>query len=158
MKNYTIIIIAIILALLQTTVDISLAGYGLKVLFVGITSLGLFFSGRVKEGSLLLVVGSIILDVYSPFRFGLYTFFASLVIFSLTFLINRPIEYSHPLILWISTLICLLLLNIFEIFTLPNYGLFITSIMLNAVLSATLVYILTRMNKKVTKKIELIDL
>ena len=90
----------------------------------------------------IIVAGSLILDIFSPYRFGLYLFTAVLSIFLFQKVQSINNVTDNPVYLILLSTVLYFLTHIFELFANPVLGIFIISILLNAIIGWVALYLL----------------
>lgn len=154
MKQIFYLFLALLLALIEINIKLKIFFSGFNLMAVSIIGFSLLFVKKNNVGLIILIAGSIILDIFSPFRFGLYTLTTLISIIILFKIQTKHNIIDNPLYLLLLFSFLSLFTHIFELFSSPIYGVFFTSIWLNSFIGAGMIYLLNRLlsrNKETIK-------
>jgi hypothetical protein len=112
MNKLLVIIAAIFLAILQLAGFITIFHINITFSFVTIIGLSFILSGHKDRGTIILLLGSLVLDIFSPFRPGLYLLMAVIILITIDYLVGRSFEFSNPLIMTIIALFSFILMGL----------------------------------------------
>lgn len=138
MRNSIYIIIGIVSALIEAAVHFSLYGIGIEFAVVSIIGLSLYFAGNKIAGTYIMLSGAIVLDLFSPYRFGLFLVTTVIVLYLAQTLFARSIDPSNPIVTFFMMLGAFIILHLFEFLSDPIFTVLCATAILNA-LCATLV-------------------
>lgn len=143
MRNSIYIIIGIIGALIETAVHFSFYGIGIELGVVFIIGSALYCAGNKNAGTYVLLSGACILDLFSPYRFGLFLVSTAGVLICLETLFSRIIDPGNPLITFFMMVGIFVFLHIFEFLGDPIVLVLIASACINALIATltTVVFI-----------------
>ena len=142
MKQLLYLIAAFLLALIEINIKLKFYYAGVNFMAVTIIGFSLFFLKKNDIGMVIIVAGSLILDIFSPYRFGLYLFTAVLSIFLFQKVQSINNVTDNPVYLILLSTVLYFLTHIFELFANPVLGIFIISILLNAIIGWVALYLL----------------
>lgn len=132
MRSSIYIIVGVLSALIETAVHISLYGIGVEFALVSIIGLSLFFAGNRTAGTYIILIGAFILDLFSPYRFGLFLLTSTVVLVCAQTVFARSIDPSNPIMTFCMMLGAFILLHFFEFLSDPLISVLIASALLNA--------------------------
>jgi hypothetical protein len=143
MKQFLMIVIGVILAILQISGVFVTFHIPIQIAFVAVVGLALFFSGSKTLGAFIILTGSFVLDAFSPYRPGIYLLSGVIVLLSANYLIERSFELSNPLILIGMSLFSFVILDLVQVILDPNLIIFGVNLIINTILTLILSLIFT---------------
>lgn len=144
MKQFILIIIGIVLAILQISTVFYFHGIGLQIAMVGVVGLAFVLSGNRTIGIYIILSGSIVLDIFSPYRPGIYLLEAVLALLGIDYLAARSFELNNPLILLGISVLTFIILNLVQFILDPNLIVLASNVALNSFLTIIVSIILGR--------------
>ncbi|OIP06262.1 hypothetical protein COS66_03000 [Candidatus Berkelbacteria bacterium CG06_land_8_20_14_3_00_43_10] len=132
MRNSIYIIIGFVSALIEAAVHISLYGIGIEFAVVSIIGLSLFFAGNKSAGTYIMLAGAIVLDLFSPYRFGLFLTTTVIILYLAQTLFSRNIDPGNPVMTFFMMLGAFIFLHFFEFLGDPIITVLVATAVLNA--------------------------
>ena len=124
MKTFLNILLVIIVVILETTLVPKMAIFGAFPNLVMLVILSLIFINRTRDALWWVLIGGVLLDLFSPVRFGAYTLSFVAIFFLAYYLVNyvfsEPSVFLAAGIFFISSLI----LNIIFLMYFHYFGLY----------------------------------
>jgi len=124
MKTFLNILLVTIVVILETTLVPKMAIFGAFPNLVMLVILSLIFINRTRDALWWVLIGGVLLDLFSPVRFGAYTLSFVVIFFLAYYLVNyvfsEPSVFLAAGIFFISSLI----LNIIFLMYFHYFGLY----------------------------------
>ena len=145
MRNSIYIFIGIVSALIESAVHISWYGIGIELAIVSLIGLSLYSAGNRTAGTYIILSGAIVLDLFSPYRFGLFLFTSVIVLASMQIIFVRTVETGNSIMTFIMMLGAFIVLHIFEFLSNPLFNVLFASAIINAITATILIAVCRRM-------------
>lgn len=142
MKQPLYFIAAFLLALIEINIKLKFYYSGVNLMAVTIIGFSLLFLNRNDIGLIILIAGSLVLDIFSPYRFGLYLMTTILSIYIVQRVQTKNNVLDSPVYLVVTSTVLLFITHIFELFANPIWGIFIVSLLLNSTIGLGVLYLL----------------
>lgn len=145
MKQILAILAAIILAILQMVLFFTIGHINIQLSMVAIFGLAYFFSGHRNIALIILLGGSFILDMFSPYRPGIYLLSIVVVLSSVDYLVTRSLEISNPLIMLMISLLAFAILGLIPFIINQSWLIFLANILVNTIITLIISLIFSHM-------------
>lgn len=142
MKQLLYFIAAFLLALIEINIKLKFYYSGVNLMAVTIIGFSLLFLNRNDVGLIILIAGSLVLDIFSPYRFGLYLMTTILSVYIVRRVQTKNNVLDNPVYLIVMSTILLFITHIFELFANPIWGIFVASLLLNSIIGLGVLYLL----------------
>ena len=142
MKQIFYLIVALLLALIETNIKLKFYLLGINLMAISIVGFSFMLIKKNDIGLIILIAGSFMLDVFSPYRFGLYLLSTVLSIILLLKIQTKHNIIDNPIYLTLLSIFLYLFTHIFELFANPILGIFFVSIILNSFIGLGVIYLL----------------
>lgn len=142
MKQLFYFITALVLALIEINIKLKFYYSGVNLMAVSIIGFSLLFLNRNDIGLTILIVGSLTLDIFSPYRFGLYLMTTILSVYIVQRVQIKNNVLDSPVYLIVTSTVLLFITHISELFANPIWGVFIVSLLLNSTIGLGVLYLL----------------
>lgn len=154
MNSIIILLLTVVIATIESIVRLNFGIYSIQISLVLILSSALYFANHKKNASIILLVGSIMLDIFSPYRFGLYLLFAVISLLLIKFINTKALDINHPVVNFGVYILLVSVYNIFQVASDPVISIYLAVILLNAIIGTIISMIFINVLKKGDKKIE----
>lgn len=154
MNKIILILFVVILAIIESIIRINLGIYSIEASLILIFSTALYLSGMKKNSTLALIIGSIVLDFFSPYRFGLYLLFGLFTKILMKIFSSRSFDIHHPIVNFAIFIVLVFVYNIFQLASDPILSIFVVSIVLNALIGSIISFTFFHFFKKDQTKME----
>jgi hypothetical protein len=144
MKYFIYSLIGLALGLLELSLSWHLGPFTIHIYAVLIGSLALILAREARFGSITLIAGTLTLDVFSPYRFGLFLLLAMIILYGLNLLLSRSFETTNPLIILGIFLVSLFLFQIIELVMGGQIISFLANDLINTFFGTAITYLVMR--------------
>ncbi len=135
MKQFLLILLGIVLASLQISTIFYIHNIALQIALVQIVGLAFVFSNNRTIGIYIMLVGSILMDIFSPYRPGIYLLETVIVLLAIDYLAARSFELNNPLVLFGASILSFIILNLIQFALDPNLIILASNVALNSFLT-----------------------
>lgn len=132
MKQILAIITAIVLAVFQIIFFFTIGQVNIQLSLVAILGLAYFFAGHRNIALIVLLFGSFVLDMFSPYRPGIYLLSMVLLLIVIDYLVARSLEISNPVIMVGISLLSFIILGLIPFIIDQSWQTFLVNILVNA--------------------------
>lgn len=132
MKQILAIITAIVLAVFQIIFFFTIGQVNIQLSLVAIFGLAYFFAGHRNIALIVLLFGSFVLDMFSPYRPGIYLLSMVLLLIVIDYLVARSLEISNPVIMVGISLLSFIILGLIPFIIDQSWQTFLVNILVNA--------------------------
>lgn len=145
MKQFGFIIVGIILALIEIAVHVSFYGIGVELAAVSLVAIALVIVGNYQMGATIMLTGACVLDIFSPYRFGIYLLSAVIALLIFKTLLTRLLDPYNPVLTWFIFLGSFIILHLFVFLGNPMITVLLATAVVNAFLGTIITAFMVRL-------------